>query len=86
MENDRVEKSRALVTLVHELGYKAWWHVCPLFNPGNFFGQQKNIYQIAHSFNMVCMPASAALGPDMFSGLVDLDKPHPLEAAGVKKS
>lgn len=84
MENDRVEKSESLIKLVHEMGYKAWWHVCPLFNPGNFFGQQNNIYKIAHSFNMICMPSHVQLPPDSFSGEVRLDRPHPLDAARAR--
>jgi FkbM family methyltransferase len=81
LENDRVENSRRLIGLVHEMGYRAWWHVCPLFNPNNYFGQAKNIYDIAHSFNMVCMPAETQLPADVFSGEVDINKRHPLEPA-----
>jgi len=81
VENDRVEKSVGLVTLIHEMGYRAWWHVCPIFNPGNFFGQPENIYGTVFSFNMVCMPAHVPMEKDAFSGEVSLDKPHPLAAA-----
>ena len=56
IENDRIEKSRALIALVHELGYRAWWHMTPLFNPANYFDNPNNRYPAIASCNMLCLP------------------------------
>lgn len=56
IENDRQEKSAELISLVFELGYRAWWHLPPLFNPDNFAGDQENIYGNTVSVNMLCVP------------------------------
>jgi FkbM family methyltransferase len=54
VENDRPEKSKSLVALILQLGYRIWWHIPPLFSPTNFFNVQQNIYGNVASFNMVC--------------------------------
>ena len=56
-ENDRVEKSDELLTLLWSLNYRTYWHVPKLFNPGNFFGDQENIYANTGSFNLLCVPS-----------------------------
>jgi FkbM family methyltransferase len=77
VENDRVEKSRSLITLILQLGYRLWWHVPPLFNADNFFGVKNNVYGTVSSFNMIC--STRAL-PET-EGLLEIksaDDPHPL--------
>jgi FkbM family methyltransferase len=77
VENDRVEKSRGLLTLIFELGYRAWWHVPPLFNPDNFFKASENLYPNVASFNMIC----ATVDMPELAGLVEIKSPddqHPL--------
>ena len=72
VENDRVERSRELITMVLDLGYRAWWHFPKLFNPQNFFGHAVDVFHVV-SANLLCMPASRTptiiggtpvLGPD----------------------
>ena len=77
VENDRVDKSKSLVTLLLSFGYRLWWHIPNLYNPDNYFGLKENAYQGIASFNMFCCrenhPAAA--------GLVEIkspDEPHPL--------
>jgi len=79
VENDRAENSKALISLIFDIGYRAFWHVCPLFSPNNYFGRQDNVYKTTHSFNMICLPASAPWDGRTFSGEVRLGAPHPLE-------
>jgi FkbM family methyltransferase len=79
LENAFVESSKALISLVFEMGYRAWWHICPLSNANNYFGRKKDLYKSIYSINMVCMPASSPLDEHAFSGEVRLDAPHPLE-------
>jgi FkbM family methyltransferase len=59
VENDRIEKSKALIETLDALGYRAWWHIPALFNPNNYFGNPVNRYSNIGSFNMLCLPRSA---------------------------
>lgn len=80
VENDRPEKSKALVVAIQELGYRLWWHIPALFNPENYFGVKENAYGQVGSFNMLCAPAQHA----MSAGLVEIKSPddrHPLTPA-----
>lgn len=76
IENDRAEHSRALISLLFEIGYRLWWHITPLFNPKNFFGNPRDIFGDVVSFNMIGFPRADApalsfpevLSPDDFAG------------------
>lgn len=76
VENDRPERSRQLISLLFDLGYRLWWHIMPLFNPKNFFGNPKDIFGDVVSFNMIGFPRADApalafpeiLSPDDFAG------------------
>jgi FkbM family methyltransferase len=59
VENDRQEKSAALITLLFELGYRLYWDIRPMFNPANFAGVSENVFGLGASFNMLCVPRSA---------------------------
>lgn len=56
LENDRVEKSRALIEWLQSLNYQLFWHIPQLFNPDNFFRKKTNIYDNTASFNMLGLP------------------------------
>jgi len=76
VENDRPEHSRALISLLFGIGYRLWWHITPLFNPNNFFGNARDIFGDVVSFNMIGFPRKDApslaypeiLSPDDFAG------------------
>ncbi|MEJ0076511.1 MAG: FkbM family methyltransferase [Alphaproteobacteria bacterium] len=76
VENDRAEHSRALILLLFDIGYRLWWHITPLFNPNNFFGNPRDIFGDVVSFNMIGFPRADApslaypeiLSPDDFAG------------------
>jgi FkbM family methyltransferase len=77
VENDRVEKSSSLVSLLLDLGYRLWWHIPQLYNPNNFFGVKENIYGNVVSFNMFCCQGNHTSAV----GLVEIkspNDPHPL--------
>ena len=57
VENDRREKSPALIQSIHDQGYRLWWHMPPLFNPANFAGNPVNQFPGTVSLNMICVPA-----------------------------
>lgn len=71
-ENDRVDRSPALIAHLLSLGYCCYWFIHPLYNPANFFGVTANLYPGISSFNMLCCPAEKAqpqglprvVGPD----------------------
>ena len=56
VENDRLEKSQALIEQILALDYRLWWHVPHMFNPNNFFGLKANEFGDVASFNMLCLP------------------------------
>jgi FkbM family methyltransferase len=56
VENDRPDKSAALVRTIDGMGYSMFWHRPPLYNPKNFFGCQNNAFPGIISINMLCVP------------------------------
>lgn len=56
VENDRADKSAALIAAIADLDYQIWWHLPPLFNPGNIRGNRNNIFPGIVSINMLCVP------------------------------
>jgi FkbM family methyltransferase len=58
LENDRRDKSQQLIELLFSLGYKAFWHLPPLFNPNNVARCRENIFPKTISYNLLCVPAS----------------------------
>lgn len=56
VENDRKAKAKELMDYVASIGYKAYWHIAPLFNPDNFFHDPEDIFGAQASFNMLCTP------------------------------
>jgi FkbM family methyltransferase len=80
IENDRARKSKSLIEQVHALGYRAWWHIPPLFNPDNHYGNAHDLYPGTGSYNMLCLPVDgAAQAPPGLSEVIATD-PHPLSA------
>jgi FkbM family methyltransferase len=59
VENDRKEKSAELIALVRAMGYTAYWHLVPLFNPDNYRKNTVNVFGDIHSLNMLCLPSGA---------------------------
>jgi FkbM family methyltransferase len=77
LENDRVDKSRALVSLLLELDYRLYWHIPPYFNANNYFGLKENAYGNVVSYNVFCCHQEH----EASAGLVEIktaDDPHPL--------
>jgi FkbM family methyltransferase len=78
VENEHVDASKELIEWLWSRGYRLFWQILPLFNPGNFFGKTANDYGKAVSFNMICMPTELLKGelPGL-DEIVDSSK-HPL--------
>lgn len=58
IENDREDKSPALIQWLFENGYRLYWHLPYLFNPNNHFGEQNNVFGDLLSINMLAVPKS----------------------------
>ncbi len=56
VENDRAEHSEALLTLIGELGYRAYWHLARLYNPDNYMKVAEDIFPGIVSINVLCIP------------------------------
>ena len=60
-ENDREEKSAALIAYLRELGYELHWHLPRMFNPDNWRRNPSNDYGDIVSVNMLCLPQEKGL-------------------------
>jgi FkbM family methyltransferase len=78
VENDRVPQSKMLIETLAGMGYRMWWHIPPLFNPDNYYGEPRNLYPGVGSFNMLCLHRSSAVAaPDGLAEITDATH-HPL--------
>lgn len=57
VENDREDRSAALMELLLSLGYHCYWHLPPLYNPRNLRGNPHNAFPGILSINLLCVPA-----------------------------
>ena len=57
LENDREEGLGELIALVQGFGYRLWWHIVPLFDPGNHAGQGGNGFPGVVALNLLALPA-----------------------------
>jgi FkbM family methyltransferase len=56
VENDRDEKSEALISFIFSLGYRLWWHLTPLYRPDNFKRNPEDVFGNVWSVNMLGFP------------------------------
>ncbi|WP_245636782.1 FkbM family methyltransferase [Azospirillum thiophilum] len=89
VENDRPDKSAALIRLLEELGYACYWYLPAFHNPANFAGRSEpifghgliddgtEIHGLGMGINLFCLPAEAGA---RISGLLPVAGPeeHPL--------
>lgn len=55
IENDREDRSAALIEHIQQLGYRLFWHLTPLFRGDNYFQNEKNVFGKVVSVNMLCV-------------------------------
>jgi hypothetical protein len=77
VENDHPERSAQLMRRIDGLGYDIYWHIVPLFNPGNFYGVTENAFPGLVAFNMLCVHRESRIEIAGLEKVVDLDF-HPL--------
>ena len=56
IENDREDRSAALIEHIAGLGYRMYWHLPPMFRENNYFENKKNAFGRIVSVNMLCIP------------------------------
>ncbi len=78
VENDRVEESAALISLIQDYGYRLWWHIPALFNPDNFFNVKENKFGELSSFNMLCVHRSSQMNIEGLTEINSSTDRHPL--------
>lgn len=73
VENDRPERSAALIRYLQELGYDLYWHLPPLFSPQNSFRNPENEFGRTVSVNMLGVHRSV---PQNIQGLRKVEGPE----------
>ncbi len=56
VENDRADRSAALIDHIMGLDYRLFWHLPPMFHLANYFGNTENVFGRIVSVNMLCVP------------------------------
>ena len=77
LENDRPDRSEALITYILSLDYDIWWHVVPLFRPNNRSATAANVFGNVCSCNILCLPRERKFQLNGFMKVTD-PKDHPL--------
>lgn len=55
VENNKAERSEALISYIEALGYKVYWHFSRFYNPGNFFANPGNVFgSNLYDSNLLC--------------------------------
>lgn len=60
LENDRRDRSNALISSLFDRDYRLWWHFAPLFQPDNYNGNPDNVMGRLMSINMLALPKERA--------------------------
>ncbi len=60
LENNRKDQSPALIQALFDMDYACFWHPSRYFDPENYFGVEKNIFQKSIELNMVAVPRLVA--------------------------
>ena len=61
VENDRRDKSPALLDFILKAGYRVYWHMPALFNPNNYYANKNNIFSRTCSVNVIGIPGFCSL-------------------------
>lgn len=77
IENDRTDRSKALIEEIRSLDYRMFWHRPPLFNPDNYANNPDNIFGGISSVNMLCLHKKLSLNLKGFDEVLDSNE-HPI--------
>jgi FkbM family methyltransferase len=73
VENDRSEKSKALIDWLFNADYRLFWHLPLLFNQDNYFGRQENVFGNIRSINILGVPRSKQMTFTNFREITSAD-------------
>lgn len=79
VENDRPEKSHALITCLWGLGYRLFWHLPSFFNPANYRANAENAFPNLIASNMLCIPRQLQMDIPPGTEITDPDD-HPTKS------
>lgn len=65
-ENDRREKSPALLNFLLQADYRLYWHLPSLYHPDNYFKNSDNLFPGTCSINVIAIPGFCALALKAF--------------------
>jgi FkbM family methyltransferase len=65
VENNIPERSESLLRAIAALGYRAWWHFEPYYNPENYYGNPENFLAGVRrpEINILALPEGAGISP-----------------------
>ena len=61
VENDRADRSAALMRAMRQLGYRLHWHLPYLYNPQNYAARVENVFGNVASCNVFAVPSELQL-------------------------
>jgi len=77
VENDRRDKSAALIAAIMALEYRLWWHTPRLFAPDNFRKVSENVFGAVASINMLCLPRTVDVVVKGLTEITSAETPLP---------
>lgn len=69
LENDRTDKSAALISLLQNLNYKLFWCCSKLFSSDNFFENEQDVFGQLYSVDMLAIPRETLDNTNKFANL-----------------
>lgn len=72
VENDRGDKSNALVSAIVDMGYRLYWHRPLLYSHDNWRGEKHNAFSAIVSINMICVPEELGANIDGCDEVADI--------------
>jgi hypothetical protein len=78
VENDRLQSSAELIRLIQSYRYRLFWHLPSLYDPNNFYGNDKNVFGDVVSANMICVPSEFQVNLTGFREITD-PLEHPMK-------
>jgi len=74
VENDRLDRSQALIQTIMDADYRLYWHVSHYYTEKNFFQNSENVFKGIVSSNMLCIPREVAMNVDGAREILSADE------------
>ncbi len=83
IENEWPETSEELLRTLASLDYRSFWHMIPLYNPDNYYGNPCNRFGHASIVNNLCIPSEMSFDAYNLQPVVDPSE-HPRRSVTKK--